>query len=80
MKITAEITPMKILNINMLEGNEMVLLSIPMKDNVVDMNEEVLFTHYVDNEIYNSGTKKTIEIFNIFKNTGAQAFYLPITS
>ena len=42
MKITADITPMKILNINMLAGNEMILLSIPMKDNVVDMNEEVL--------------------------------------
>jgi hypothetical protein len=68
MKITADITPMKILNINMLEGNEMILLSIPMKDNVVDMNEEVLFTHYIDNEIANSGTKKTIEIFNLFKH------------
>lgn len=71
MKITADITPMKILNINMLEKGEMIMLSIPMKDNVVDINEEVLFTHYIDNEIANSGTKKTIEIFNLFKNTGA---------
>ncbi len=72
MKITAEITPMKILNINMLENGQMLLLSIPMDKNVVDMNEEVVFTLYDDNgKVINGGTKKTIEIFNVFKNTSA---------
>lgn len=70
MKITADITPMKILNINMLEKGEMIMLSIPMKDNVIDMkqSDEVIYSYYKNNELIESGTKKTIEIFNLFKN------------
>lgn len=67
MKITADITQMNILNINMQNGDDLIMLSIPMSDNVVDMNEEVLFTHYIGGIVVNSGTKKTLEVFNLFK-------------
>ena len=66
MKLTAEITKGNILNLNMLEGNELIMLSIPLKNNVVDMNEKILFSYYIDKKFITSGLKNIIEIFNIF--------------
>jgi hypothetical protein len=60
MKITAEISE--------LEGDELLMLSIPMDKNVSDMNDELVFSRFKDRVLIESNVRKVIEIFNLFKH------------
>lgn len=70
MEISVEITKeLKVLNINLEHEGEIIMLSIPTKDNIEGMDKEILFSHFnTENKMVNGGTIELLELFKLFKN------------
>lgn len=74
MKISAEITKeLKILNVNLEHDGEIIMLSIPTKDNILDMKDEILFSRFdKEDKFIDSGTLPLLELFKLFKNVNTK--------
>lgn len=66
-KITAEITKDKILHLNLKKGDKLCMLSIPLVgSDVIDLNDELVMTYFVNGERILSDQIKIEKVINVF--------------
>lgn len=69
MEVSTEVTKLGILNLNIRHENYLLTLSVPTKDNVVDLKDSVVFSLFENDEQISGGEKHVQEIINLFKPT-----------